>query len=556
MERSFPLSGGVRESHQTTDNTSLNTQSEGSATMGDLETTTSGKTLGDHFGFHKDDEKPTEGVVHHTSGPHASDMANKLDPHIPGEFPTETGEDPHGSVLDRNAGMGAGDAALGQDVDDDGAPQSDRVHPGGAGFPVEDPAAEASQGHGKEAAALGGGAAAVGGAAYAANKFQDDPRQNDDALQEASQVSERDQPTAEGTTAGDVRRDEADEAYSGEQATALGGGTAASTAAGGSAYAADDPKSTQDSPEAQPRTSENSSVWPTAGHEEDMPKHAQQEAVNTKEDDSEKKGLAAAGAGVGAGALGGAAAYGATHQDEPTPTSRQNHQAPTHESAWPTTGLGDELPSRPKQDQHSYDIGYPRRDFPEQRTMERPYTPEERQTHDGRDVAMASGGAAAGYGGYEAMESQHGAPRSSQDSPQHKREDNGKLQKSQQQMDRHERELEKARQEQAEKGGDHGEKKHGLLHRIFHHHDKEKHRDDSQRSLPSDKNHDSRSSLGSEPRDSHQGRDSDLDRYANQDDGKVVDPHTGLPMNVDKYGSGAGGTDGSQQIEGYQGGRV
>ncbi|KAI7179325.1 hypothetical protein KC317_g13200, partial [Hortaea werneckii] len=58
--------------------------------MGDLETTSSGKTLGDHFGFHKDDEKPTEGVVHHTNGPHASDMANKLDPHIPGEFPTET----------------------------------------------------------------------------------------------------------------------------------------------------------------------------------------------------------------------------------------------------------------------------------------------------------------------------------------------------------------------------------------------------------------------------------------------------------------------------------
>ncbi|RMX85867.1 hypothetical protein D0869_03501 [Hortaea werneckii] len=528
----------------------------GSAKMGDLATTTSGKTLGDHFGFHKDDEKPTEGVVHHTSGPHASDMANKLDPHIPGEFPTETGEDPHSSTLDRNAGMGAGGVALGQNVYDDDAPQSDRVHPGGAGFPVEDPVATASQGHGKEAAALGGGAAAVGGAAYAANELKDDPRESEGPMQEASQVSERDQPTMENTTPSNVQRDGKPEPDSGEQAFALGGGAAAATAAGGSAYAADEPKSTQDSPEAQPRTSEHSSVWPTAGHEEDMPQHAQQEAVNTQEDDSENKGLSAAGAGVGAGALGGAAAYGATHQDEPTSAPHQSHQASTHESAWPTTGLGDELPTRPKQDQHSYDIGYPQRDYPEQHATERPYASEERPTHDGRDVAMASGGAATGYGGYEAMESQHGAPRSSQDSPQHKREDNGKLQKSQQQMERHERELEKARQEQAEKGGDHGEKKHGLLYKIFHPHDKEKHRDDSRRSSPSDKKHDSRSSLGSEPRDSHQGRDSDLDRYANQDDGKVVDPHTGLPMDVNKYGSGAGGTDGSQQIEGYQGERV
>ncbi|KAI7461389.1 hypothetical protein KC351_g16828 [Hortaea werneckii] len=456
--------------------------------MGDLETTYSGGTLGDHSGFHKDDEKPTEGVVHHTNGPHASDMANKLNPHIPGEFPTETGEDPHGSSLDRNAGMGVGGMALGQNENDDGAPQSDRVHPGGAGFPVEDPAAAKSQDHGGEAAAIGGAAAA--------------------------------------------------------------------TAAGGSAYAADDSKSTQDSPEAQPRASEHSSVWPTDGHEEDMPQQRQEEAENTQDDDSEKKRLAAAGAGVGAGALGGAAAYGATDQDEPTPTSHQSQQAPTHESAWPTTGLGDELPSRPKQDQHSYDIGYPQRDYPEQRGTDRTPASDERQTHDARNVAMASGGAAAGYGGYEAMDSQQDAPRSSQDSPQHKREDHGKLQKSQQQMEKHERELEKARHEQAEKGGDHGEKKHGLLHKIFHPHDKEKHRDDSQRSSPSDKKQDSRSSLGSEPRDSHQGRDSDLDRYANQDDGKVVDPHTGLPMNVDKYGSGAGGTDGSQQIEGYHGERV
>ena len=40
------------------------------------------------------------------------------------------------------------------------------------------------------------------------------------------------------------------------------------------------------------------------------------------------------------------------------------------------------------------------------------------------------------------------------------------------------------------------------------------------------------------------------------DDGIVIEPHTGLPMNVGKYGSGHGGTDGSEPIEGYhQGGQ-
>lgn len=33
--------------------------------------------------------------------------------------------------------------------------------------------------------------------------------------------------------------------------------------------------------------------------------------------------------------------------------------------------------------------------------------------------------------------------------------------------------------------------------------------------------------------------------------GMVTEPHTGLPMNVEKYGSGSGGTDGAQQIAGY-----
>jgi hypothetical protein len=33
-------------------------------------------------------------------------------------------------------------------------------------------------------------------------------------------------------------------------------------------------------------------------------------------------------------------------------------------------------------------------------------------------------------------------------------------------------------------------------------------------------------------------------------DNRVIEPHTGLPMNVEKYGTGAGGTDASSTVPG------
>ena len=43
----------------------------------------------------------------------------------------------------------------------------------------------------------------------------------------------------------------------------------------------------------------------------------------------------------------------------------------------------------------------------------------------------------------------------------------------------------------------------------------------------------------------------ELEERARQE-GHVTDSRTGLPMNVGQYGSGAGGTDGSSNIHGYQ----
>jgi len=40
-----------------------------------------------------------------------------------------------------------------------------------------------------------------------------------------------------------------------------------------------------------------------------------------------------------------------------------------------------------------------------------------------------------------------------------------------------------------------------------------------------------------------------------QNDSKVIEPHTGLPMNVGKYGDGQGGTDANPTVHGYEGGQ-
>ena len=116
------------------------------------------------------------------------------------------------------------------------------------------------------------------------------------------------------------------------------------------------------------------------------------------------------------------------------------------------------------------------------------------------------------------------------------------------------------------------EKKDGILHRIFHHKQYERERPEG------------RGASFDDERERPKGleyKDADEERFARQheqleakksldspghaglpataaggvggagSDGIVTEPHTGLPMNVGKYGSGAGGTDGGEHIAGY-----
>ncbi|TKA23780.1 hypothetical protein B0A50_07062 [Salinomyces thailandicus] len=454
---------------------------------------------GDRFGFHHNDEKPHEGYVHHTFGPHASDMANFLDPHVPGEYPTDTGEDPHKSNLGPDAAIG------------------------GAGL----------------------GAAGLGAAAYEAPKAFDPTPMADDATDDAASTTALApttpapeavpvvmEPAAEPVARRDQPIIESEDPITDPEQSDLGHDEAVIVAApvmgGGAAYAVSQPydEAPKISQEPMHRAPEGS-VWPTSGKEDDL---EQREPMEAEQHDGRNAAL-----GAGAGALAGGATYEATRPAEsapppvvehmrPIPTTTQDDTAKSA-GAWSTPGRATEqaqpVPSKREETRDDYR----------------------------KDAAVVGGGAAAGYGGYETTKDHEESPTSPSQHSSHQHKDHNKLQKSPHQQEKHERELRKAREEQAEKGGDHGEKgrKHGLLHKILHPHDKEKNNEDlPHRSKPEDRSNGS----GSRTHLGEHDRDSGLSRHTDED-GKVVDPHTGLPMDVGKYGGGAGGTDGAPQIGGY-----
>ncbi|TKA81023.1 hypothetical protein B0A55_02487 [Friedmanniomyces simplex] len=175
---------------------------------------------GDAFGYHKPDETPVEGYLHHTQGPHSTDIANVLDPHVPGEFPTETGEDPHNSTLGRDAAIGgAGIGAAGLGAAGYEASQSRNEPYAGSGTGSEyliptttnmrstpaagqsDLAAVEPEHHYGRDAALAGGTGVAGVAGYEALKDRHETRQDEPfgtsssyAAAPAPAVAQRDMP--------------------------------------------------------------------------------------------------------------------------------------------------------------------------------------------------------------------------------------------------------------------------------------------------------------------------------------------------------------------------
>lgn len=105
------------------------------------------------------------------------------------------------------------------------------------------------------------------------------------------------------------------------------------------------------------------------------------------------------------------------------------------------------------------------------------------------------------------------------------------------------------------------EKKDGIFHRIFHHKHHEREGVEGTREGGSFEEGERPTGAVGEEAFNREGGPESSSSFGNQglgqsgvsgtDDGIVTNPTTGLPENVGKYGSGAGGTDGSDNITGY-----
>ncbi|KAK5128855.1 hypothetical protein LTR85_000188 [Meristemomyces frigidus] len=528
-------------------------------------------THGDSAGFHHDDEKPYEGYVHHAQGPHATDIANRLDPHVPGEFPTETGEDPHAGQFGRDAaigGAGLGAAGLGaagyEASKSRGETGSSTLPSTSSATTREELPTEQPQHHYGRDAALGGGAGAAGLGAYELSKDHGDKLPTtvlDPSTTSSAATSGQGYPSqTTSSTARDELSSEQPKHHYGRDA-ALGGGAGA---AGVGAYELS--KNHGDNLPSTNIADDPSSSQYTGGHHYPNQKAREELGVPPEPPQHHYGRDAAVGGGAGAAGVG---AYEATKgRGDTGPASKTvgPHDSNVANIVDPRvqpepSKMKDPNPSGP------YSSNIANKTDP--RVPSEPATSAEKEHHYGRDTAVVGGAGAAGAGAYEATQG-HGLIHQDQENAipapqwqaaayrQEHRHEHNKLHKkndprgqeyAQYTDDKHEKDLQKAREEEAAKGGDHGEKKEGFLHKLLHHGDKDKHAKEATAG--------GAVASGAAPeneRGRHMGTDdtSGLGSTGNTSDERVIEPHTGLPMNVGKYGTyGGGGTDGAQQIEGY-----
>ncbi|KAK0857781.1 hypothetical protein LTS02_010101 [Friedmanniomyces endolithicus] len=427
---------------------------------------------GDPFGYHKPDETPVEGYVHHTHGPHSTDIANVLDPHVPGEFPTESGEDPHSSTLGRDAaigGAGIGAAGLGAAGYEASQPRNEPYAGSASGseYPIptttnmrsqemagqSELPSEPEHHYGRDAAVTGG-VGAAGLAGYEALK-------------------DRDTAPMAGTT-GQSGLASAPEHPSGDGAILRGG-------------------------------HEDSHVTPAAYYEALKHENTGHMTDTTGQSGSVSQpehhyGRDAAVAG-GAGAAGVGGYEALKHHDNTAPATTGPHET------------------------HIANVTDPRVQYqPENAMGSSSAIPLMRdEPHYGRDAAIVGGTGVVGAGAYEATRpSEEVRPtRSELVQAIKSHEGDGHLHKTPHQQEKHESELERAREQEAAHGGDHGQKKEGFLSRMLHGH---KHENQPPQQVGAG---------GSQA-----------------NDGIETHPITGLPMNTGKYGDGHGGTDAAPQIPG------
>ncbi|OQN96029.1 hypothetical protein B0A48_18020 [Cryoendolithus antarcticus] len=471
-ERAFPLSGGATtgsttqsSSNPLTSGTSSSGLGHGSSLTNPSSTSTStapgsdsipaiaGWAGHDHehqpHGFAGDpcgpgEESPVPGYVHHAKGPHSTDIANRLDPHVPGEFPSESGLDRHapgGSSSALAPGSTAGSGILGGGLGsssnrvDDTVPSNAPVSGALGTAPIrssEPEAAGISGSHHGRDAALAGGAGAAGLGAYEATKHHGEPSSSgltggqtapSSSLGGQSAFPSSSQPLASsglsGTSSGPLSGSSATQ----PQSSALGSsssplGSSSNTqpqssehhygrdaalaggagAAGLGAYEATRDHNTPSSttaggPLSSHSPTSGSSVLPTgsSGQRTNMDSVADAPLSGSQQTQPEHHYGRDAGIAGGAGAL-GLGAYEAT----------KNRDAPTSSS---TGGLSSHAPTT-----QGSNIDSTTSALPSSSTQQ----PEH---HYGRDAGLAGGAGAAGIGAYEAKKHHDSAPTQSGSTP-------------------------------------------------------------------------------------------------------------------------------------------
>ncbi|KAK4574950.1 hypothetical protein LTR86_000800 [Recurvomyces mirabilis] len=506
----------------------------GSSTGAPLSSSRSADIAGDAFGYHQSDERPHEGYVHHTHGPHATDTANRLDPHVPGEFPDDSGLDRHSNV-GRDAALGGVSTAPSGPVSTDinTVPHSTSGTQGG----VLGSQRETEHHYGRDAA-LGAVAGTAGLAGYEALKDHDRPHQD------------RNAPVAGGVsgepklTAYEAQRAQAPTASSQSQPHHLGrdAGIAAGTGAAGVAgyEALKDHNRQGDRVQEQHTglpmdmskgtgeggTDANPAIHGPGG----LSSSSQPIADMTRPGASHPIRDAAVGGGAGAAGLGGASAFhNREHESAPLgQTSGLSSQQPHESHLGRDTALGAGAGAAGVG-------GYEALKHHDNQTGTGSQTVKHDEPHHtGRDAALAGGAGAAGVGAYEASHDSH----------------HGKLEKTSHQVEKHEKDLEKAREKEAKHGGDHGsgEKKESFLHKLLHPGGSKSHEEP-------ERGREHAPVAGTTAAGATAGAQSAWERqhgtgeHATGQGNVTHEKHTGLPMDLSK-GTGEGGTDGASQIHG------
>ncbi|KAM0713834.1 hypothetical protein Q7P37_010796 [Cladosporium fusiforme] len=344
---------------------------------------------------------PADKTLPHVPGPHNTVAANLEDPHVPGEFPSEDGTDPHG-----NPGAGGfGRASRQPSLLSSTKPFSES----GANYPMQSsPSEKVSENHhnGRNAA-LAGGAGAAGLGAYAATRDRGSSAEQTSSRDVASPSQQAQTSSATHSQTPQQRADDLmtgtkepeKEHHYGKNAAVAGG----SGLAGAAAYTAyqrskdrDDPVSPTQTQGTAPRDS------PITGTSQTQ----QRDVTDSTPSKGEKEHHYGRNAALAGGA--GAAGYGAyeyskdrgdkdlgskaadpydTYRDAADPSTQPDTSS--HATTAPSTSAaGKADPYTAQQQQQA--------------------SPPQKDHHYGRNAAMVGGAGAAGAAGYSALQSDRG----------------------------------------------------------------------------------------------------------------------------------------------------